>query len=209
MISNKLYVLGAGGHSKVVISTIEACKTSIHGIFDDSLPVAASLNGINILGKISDLQALNTECDAIIAIGNNSSRKKISAKFNNVKWRTFVHPTAYVHPSVKLGAGVIVMAGAIIQPDSIIGDHVIINTGALIDHDCKIGNFVHIAPGCKLAGGVSVQELSFLGIGTTVIQSIQIGSNCMVGAGSVVVNDFVNNLKIFGIPAKVRGNHEQ
>jgi sugar O-acyltransferase (sialic acid O-acetyltransferase NeuD family) len=208
MKGKKLYVLGAGGHSKVVISTIEDSGYAVSGIYDDKLPTTAIHCGKNILGTISDLKNSEEVCDGIIAIGSNSLRKILSAQISNVNWRTFIHPTAYVHPSVKLGLGVVVMAGAIIQPDSVIGDHAIINTGALIDHDCNIGNFVHIAPGCKLAGGVIVQEETFLGIGTAVIHSIRIGSKCLVGAGSVVVEDIATNLKVFGVPAKVRGVYE-
>jgi acetyltransferase-like isoleucine patch superfamily enzyme len=102
------------------------------------------------------------------------------------------------------------MAGAIIQTGTKIGKHSIINTGACIDHDCIIGDFVHIAPNCSLAGGVSVGEGTFFGIGSSIIPNKTIGSWTNVGAGSVIIADQPSNCTTLGIPAKpIKFNNEQ
>ena len=46
-------------------------------------------------------------------------------------------------------------------------------------------------------------ELSFLGIGATIIQGIKIGKNVTVGAGSVVIKDIPDNVIAVGNPAKI------
>ena len=46
-------------------------------------------------------------------------------------------------------------------------------------------------------------ELSFLGIGATIIQGIKIGKNVTVGAGSVVTNDIPDNVVVVGNPARI------
>ena len=85
-------------------------------------------------------------CDrAVIAIGNNAARKALAEKLG-LEWTTVMHPRAYVHESVSLGAVAVVMAGVVLQPGCVVGRHAIINTGALIDHDCTIGDFVHAHP---------------------------------------------------------------
>lgn len=38
----------------------------------------------------------------------------------------------------------------------------------------------------------------------SVIQSLNIGKNCMVGAGSVVLKDIPDNVTVFGCPTKVK-----
>jgi len=46
-------------------------------------------------------------------------------------------------------------------------------------------------------------KLSFVGIGTTIIQGIKIGKNVTVGAGSVVLKDISDNVIAVGNPAKI------
>ncbi len=78
----------------------------------------------------------------------------------------------------------------------------IINTGITIDHDCKIGDFVHLAPGVNLAGGVLVEEGSFLGINSSVIPYKRIGKWVTVGAGGAVIQDVPEFTTVVGVPAK-------
>ena len=49
-------------------------------------------------------------------------------------------------------------------------------------------------------------ELSFIGIGTTIIQGIKIGRNVTIGAGSVVIKDIPDNVMVVGNPAKILKN---
>ena len=46
-------------------------------------------------------------------------------------------------------------------------------------------------------------ELSFIGIGATIIQEIKIGKNVTIGAGSVAIKDIPDNVIIVGNPAKI------
>jgi len=46
-------------------------------------------------------------------------------------------------------------------------------------------------------------ELSFLGIGATIIQGIKIGKNVTIGAGSMVIKDIPDNVIVIGNPAKI------
>ena len=46
-------------------------------------------------------------------------------------------------------------------------------------------------------------ELSFIGIGATIIQGITIGKNVTIGAGSVVIKDILNNVITLGNPTKI------
>jgi len=199
----KVYVFGAGGHSKVVISTLLACGHKIKGIYDDDLTKQnKTLLGIPVIGTIKD--ALSEKNKAgILAIGDNKTRKELSQVLKNWKWVTVIHPRAYVDASVTIGEGTVVFAGSIIQPDANIGLHVIINTGAIVEHDCTIGDFCHIAPGSKLGGGVQVGEGALIGIGANILPGVNIGAWSIVGAGSVVIEDVPDNAVVAGVPAKI------
>ncbi len=193
-----IVVIGAGGHSKVIISTLIARGIHVAAVFDDD----DAKWGNDAQGTVVSETERERGGSAIIAIGDNSKRMEM-AKALRFDWETVIHPTAYVHPSAKVGRGTVIFAGAVVQPDAVIGEHVIVNTGATIDHDCVIGDFAHIAPGVHLAGAVQVGEGAFLGIGSVAIPGVKIGRWSTVGAGAVVIRDLGDGVVAVGNPAKI------
>lgn len=198
-----LWIIGAGGHAKVIIALareldveVEAClddNPSTHGTQVLGVPVVGPFDAATLKGK-----------RAVIAIGNNDARRRVAAQ-TEADWLALVHPRAFVDATVELGAGAIVFAGAVIQPDARIGAHAILNTSASVDHDCVIGDFAHLAPGVHLAGNVTVEEGAFLGVGVSVIPGRRIGAWATVGAGAAVVRDIPDHATAVGVPARVRG----
>jgi sugar O-acyltransferase (sialic acid O-acetyltransferase NeuD family) len=195
----KLWLLGVGGHSKVIVDMAMLSGYSLQGLYDDN-PITHNheFHGLKVCGPIN----LMTSGSGIIAIGDNVIRKKISCKLPNVNWETVIHPSAIISKDVEIGMGTVVMAGVVIQPGVRIGNHCIINTGACIDHDCQISDFVHIGPNTSLAGGVEVGEGTLIGIGSSIIPNIKIGQWSMIGAGSVVLHDQPDYCTVVGSPAR-------
>lgn len=199
---NRIYVIGAGGHAKVVIRTLKEVGFEIESVLDDDANKSGTMiEDIPAESPISKLAKLELR-NAVIAIGENHIRKEIAEKYGDIDWQTAIHPRAYVDPSVKIGRGTVVFAGAIIQSGAVIGDHCIVNTGAIVDHDCVIGNYVHVAPGCSLGGNVSIDEGVFCGIGSCVIPGIKLEKWARVGAGAAVVGDVPAGKTVVGVPAK-------
>jgi len=201
-MEGNVIVLGGGGHAKVVVSSLLALGIKIEAIVDDKENKwGKNIFNIPITGQhdAGDLK----DRKAVIAIGDNQTRKRLAIGTSVAGWKKVIHPHAYVHPSVSIGEGTVVFAGAVIQPDAVIGRHCIINTGAVIDHDCVIGDFAHVGPGARLAGGVTAGEGAFLGIGTVAIVGVSIGKWSIVGAGGVVTENIPDNVIAVGVPAKV------
>lgn len=198
-----VYVIGCGGHAKVVLNVVQQLGHDVAAIFDDDARKCGQpLRGIPVVGpieKIADYPRLPT----VIAVGDNCIRERIASRFE-FDWATLVHPFAYVDPTVTLGPGTVVFAGAVVQADTVLGEHVIINTGASVDHDCRVGRFAHIAPGVRLAGAVQVGDKTLIGIGAVVIPERRVGSNCIVGAGAVVTQNIPDGVTAVGMPARVR-----
>jgi len=189
-------VIGAGGHAKVVISTLTACGTPVAAVLDDDdSKWGTDAQGMRV-GRIERARGGR----GIVGIGDNAQRREM-ARALGLEWQTAVHPAAYVHASAKLGRGTVVFAGAVVQPDAVIGDHVIVNTGATVDHDCVIGDFAHLAPGVHLAGAVQVGEGAFLGIGSVVCPGVKIGRWARLGAGAVAIRDLADGVVAVGVPA--------
>ena len=197
--ARQVIVLGAGGHAKVVVSTLRAAGYEVLALYDrDPTKAGRELMGVRIRP-----QEEVPRCGlAVIGIGGNGTRRRLAEELPLLEWLTLVHPAAWVDPGVKLGPGTVVFAGAVVQPDTVIGSHVIVNTGATIDHDCVVGDFAHLAPGVHLAGDVHVGAGSFLGVGAVTIPGTRIGSWTTVGAGGVVVRNLPDGVKAVGVPAK-------
>ena len=198
-----VWVIGAGGHAKVVIATLRAAGRDIAGVLDDDATKhGGSVLGVPVVGPVE--RAADAEHEAIVAVGANRVRKQIVESLPGMRWASAVHPSAVVDPSVQIGVGSVVFAGAVIQPDTYLGCHVIVNTGATLDHDNRIADYVHVAPGGSLAGDVHLGEGAFLGIGVRAIPGVRVGAWATVGAGAVVVQNLPEAVTAVGVPARVR-----
>lgn len=201
MAGSAFVVIGAGGHAKVVIATIEAAGDHVVHVLDDN-PASwgTTLLGRPVMGPVSP-ELVPRDAVAVLAIGANRARATLAARLP-LRWGTAIHPSAVVHASVGLGEGTVVFAGAVIQPDTKVGAHCIVNTAASVDHDGALGAFVHVAPGVRLAGQVTVGEGTLVGVGSAVIPQITIGAWAVIGAGAAVVTDVADGVTVAGCPAR-------
>ena len=118
-----------------------------------------------------------------------------------VNFATIISSTAIVTPNSKVGNGVAILAGAIVNR-AILEDHVVVNTGAIVEHDCRIGKNTFIGPGAVLGGGISVGENCFIGLGARIRNGISIGKDITVGMGSIVTSDLTMPGLYYGSPLK-------
>ena len=202
----KIVLIGNGGHSKVIQDLILVGNHfQLFAILDDQFKEITS-NGI-IYAPVSYITSLakSYEFKLVIAIGNNTTRKKLVSELEipHKQYATLIHPTAIISSSVKLGQGTVVMPNVVINADTVIGNHVIINSSSVIEHDNSINDFAHIGPNATLTGSVTVGEGTQIGAAASVIPNAKIGSWCTIGAGSTVINHIPSYSKAVGGPAKV------
>lgn len=195
-----LWIIGAGGHARVIAEVASASGFQIKFI-DNTLQNALGEQGFLSL-DINEIEHL------ICGVGSVSTmlpRSKILAKYTcfQAKFTNIIHPSAIIAPSAVLGGGVFVGPRVVINANAKINDHCIINSGAVVEHDCSLGVNCHIASGAVLAGGVSTDDNVMIGSGAVIIQNRVIAKNSVIGAGSVVIKDICeSDLTWVGNPAR-------
>lgn len=199
----KLVIIGASGHGKVV-ADIARLNEYKQIVFLDDSKVSGKCSDYEIVGDSKSIDKF--DCDFFVAIGNAQIRDKIfdvlKKKDKNIV--TLIHPDAVIGENVYIGMGSVVMAGAVINPCTKIGEGCIVNTCSSVDHDGLIGDFVHIAVGAHLCGTVFVGDKTWIGAGATVSNNIEICAECTIGAGAVVVKNIEEKGTYIGVPARKR-----
>lgn len=199
MLKNR-FLVGYSGHSFPIIEALRSMNLSFNGYFE-KVEKDKNPYHLNYLGDEKGY-TFSTEDGVFVAIGDNKLRKKISEKLKDqVQLFSIIDSSSIVRSQINR-LGIIVNAGAVIQPQCLIGEGVIVNSNAVIEHECIIENYVHIAPGAVLTGNVLVGENSLIGANATILPGIKIGKNCIIGAGSVVTRDIFDNSIVKGKPAK-------
>lgn len=201
-MKDKIVIIGASGHGKVIadIAKLNGYKEIV--FLDDDM--SKHKNGLyDVVGTSKDIGSYKDEYDCIIAIGNNTIREKIYHDLKEIKQTVLIHPSAVIDKTVVIEEGTVVMANAVINADTKIGKGCIINTAATVDHDCIIGEFVHISPGVHIAGTVHIENRTWIGIGSSVVNNLTICNDCIIGAGSTVVKDIKTSGTYVGCPARM------
>ncbi|MGP1346934.1 MAG: acetyltransferase [Phycisphaerales bacterium] len=209
--TGSIYLIGGGGHAKVVADAAALGGRPVAGIFDDqdSPPACVEL-AIPHLGPVAlAAHSLTDDPSAAthIAMGSIDARARILSELSargihSDRFATIIHPAAIVAPSVAIGRGVFIAPAAVINPHARIADHAIINTGAIIEHDVAIGENAHIAPRSVLCGQARVGDGVLIGAGAVVIPLITIEDGATVGAGAVVVRPVARDQTVVGTPAR-------
>ncbi|MGD6961102.1 acetyltransferase [Fictibacillus phosphorivorans] len=203
-MKNKLLIIGASGHGKVVADiAVKMERWQEIAFLDDDESITTSM-GFDVIGSSDEALKYIDDYEIFIGIGNNDIRQKVqeNLEINGAIIPVLTHPNIAIGEQVEVGAGTVVMAGAVVNCCTKIGKGCIINTGSTIDHDNCIEDFVHISPGAHLAGTVKVGRGSWLGIGSIVSNNINIPNGCKIGAGAVVVKNITQSGVYVGTPAK-------
>ena len=161
-----MLIYGAGGHGKVVAEAAMLAGFSVVGFIDDNRP-----SGAKVLKDISIIASSEEDLSSfgeyfIVAIGDNKVRKqKYNQLVNILKPSIIIHPYAAVSDEANIGAGTVILAGAVINAGVEVGVNCIINSLSLIDHESRIGDNSHIAQGSIIGSNVSLSDESTTSLG--------------------------------------------
>ena len=195
-----LTIIGAGGHSKVVVDVVVNNGINKFSILDSSPSKVGSIiqgEPVSILKDRTKIQTFH------IAIGDNQVRTNLYNKYiYQAEFISVISEQAYVANTSVVGKGSFIAAKSIVSADSTLGLGCIVNHGAIIEHDCEVGDFCHIAPNATLLGGVILGQSVFVGAGATILPDVKIAAGVIIGAGAVVLSDILERSTVVGSPAR-------
>ena len=207
----RLFILGGGGHGRVVSEAALLSKKwkSIYLVDpkQDSELSGSGSQEKKIFYEKKDILETDVsfkEDYLFIGIGSSEIRSNLYRKNSELgaKFTNIIHPSAILSKKIKVEEGSFFGPNCVVNTNTNIGICVIVNSAAVVEHDCEIGNFSHIAPKATVAGGVKVGTNTHIGGNSFVNENLIIGENVIIGSGSVVPYNIVERGTYVGNPAK-------
>lgn len=206
----KSVIIGAGTYGEVYLAYLQEAGINIVGFLDDNPKyIGQSVRGVPILGGITRLNDLkSTEgVEAVYCpLGNNKLRVKFLSMAHELGYETpnYIHPSVLISPNVTIGNGVYILLGTTIMPHTIIKDYVMISMGVHLAHHNVLEEGVFLSTGCNFGASIHAHKYAYCGISSTIMTGIhELGEDCLIGAGAVVIKDVPDNAVMAGVPAKV------
>lgn len=193
MLNKELILLGAGGHAKSCVDVVEMENVyKIIGLVGLSSEIGQAYLGYAVIADDAAMCRLaSLYPNALVSVGQISSPDLRIRIFNDARAAGFrfpeiVSPRAQVSKHASIGAGTIVMHGAVVNAGAVIGQNCIVNTHAIVEHDAVVGDHCHISTGVAVNGGVRVGTGSFIGSGAVIREGLCLPERSFIKMGSLV-----------------------
>jgi sugar O-acyltransferase (sialic acid O-acetyltransferase NeuD family) len=205
----KIIIIGGGDFAKKIIRLIGRIGDyEIIGYTD--IEDRGTLFGVDYLGNDENVPNLFEKyncANVAIGIGGNISladaKRRIISRLveNNINFPSLISPNAFIEEDVIIGEGVVVFDNVFVDYGVRIGDFSVLNLNVTICHNTIISENVIFSPNSLATGGSEIGKNSFIGSNVTINPYIKIGSECIIGTGSVAIKDCLKSGTYVGIPA--------
>ena len=206
----KSVIIGAGTYGEVYLAYLQEAGIDIVGFLDDDPKYEGqSVRGVPVLGGISRLNDLKetANIEAVYCpLGNNKLRVKFLTMARELGYETpnYIHPSVLISPNVTIGKGVYILLGTTIMPHTEIRDFVMISMGVHLAHHNVLDEGVFLSTGCNFGASIHAHKYAYCGISSTIMTGLhELGEDCLIGAGAVVIKDVEAKAVMAGVPAKV------
>jgi sugar O-acyltransferase (sialic acid O-acetyltransferase NeuD family) len=206
----KSVIIGAGNYGEVYLAYLQEAGVEVVGFIDDDPKwQGGNVKGVPVLGGISALEILKDTygIEAVYCpLGNNKLRVKFLSYARDLGYKipNYIHPSVIISPNVSIGEGVYILPGSIIMPHTVLKDFVMISSGVHVAHHNLIDEGVFMSTGCNFGACIHAHKYAYCGIGSTIMTGLhELGENCLIGAGAVIIRDVESKAIMVGIPAKV------
>lgn len=200
--SERLLILGFGGHARSVADVAIACGFTELAFIEESAREGEDFLGHPVMAQLAPF--VGRDWQVFPAAGDNQKRSEQYARALELGFAvaTLVSPRASLGVGATIAAGSFVGHLAHVGPMARVGQACIINTAALVEHECEIGDFCHVSIKAAVAGRTRIGRYSMLGAGATAIDRISLCGEVMIGAGAVVTRSIETPGTYVGVPAR-------
>lgn len=160
-MNRNLLIVGAGMYGAVAyeIAAEMGCFEKIDFVDDKRTD---TVNGIDVIGKVKDLEKLSCRYgNIIVAIGNPEVRLRLLGTIEeNTRFRivSLISPRAYVSPSAEIMQGCVIEPMSVVHTGCVVGKGCFISAGAVVNHYGRLCDCVHIDCNATVAGNALVPE---------------------------------------------------
>lgn len=206
----KVYFLGAANPETIrMIKAVEKTYPNfiVKGFLDNDLSKQGKeFYGYPIIGGLDIVPALVDDDVGFVNLitGSTVARYETSKKIIELggKLINFIHPSVDL-TMVKIGSGVYIQEGVIVQAGVSIGNNTSIHIGTMVGHETSIGDSVFIAHSVSISGLCEIGDGCFIGTNSTILPRLKIGKWVTVGAGAVILEDVPDYAVIVGNPGRI------
>ena len=207
----KSVIIGAGTYGEVYLAYLQEAGVDVVGFLDDdSKYEGTEVRGVPVLGGVSSLETLKDThgVEAVYCpLGNNKLRVKFLTYARDLGYKipNFIHPSVFVSPEVSIGdKGVYILPRTVIMPWTRIHNYVMMSVNSIVSHHSELDEGTFLSFGVNFGASIHAKKYTYCGISSTIMTGVhELGENCMIGAGAVVIKDVPDNAVMAGVPAKV------
>lgn len=120
----------------------------------------------------------------------------------NLDCVTYIHETVQIHPTAKIGKGVVIMNFSTVMQEVSVGNHCIIEMYCLVSHNSSIGNNCILHSGTMVAGGTEIGNNCMFNFKSSALNKLKICDNVTVGAMSCITKSITDSGHYIGSPAR-------
>ena len=186
----RTFIVGAGGHGRVILDVLRAAGLADGVCFVDDEPSrwGTEVDGAAVAGPRSVLRHGDR---VYLGVGDNIARWRLAHDLaaRGCRFPTLVSPTATVSPRARIDDGAVVLHRAVVQAGARIERFAVINTGAIVEHDGIVREAAQLAPGVSTGGNVTIGRGALVGIGAAVNRGVAVGAWSLISPGMSVIHD--------------------
>jgi sugar O-acyltransferase (sialic acid O-acetyltransferase NeuD family) len=200
-------LIAAGGLAREVIASAPDGIRIVALLDDDPTTHGRTVGGLPVLGGLERIAELQRAA-IVVCAGSGRARRGLVARLaefgiTQQRFATVLGTGVRVPSGCHVGAGSIVLPGAVLTADVSIGRHVVVMPNATLTHDDRVDDFATVCAGVSLGGGVHVGEAAYLGMNAGVRQHLAVGAGATLGMGGVLLEDLPAGETWAGVPARV------
>jgi sugar O-acyltransferase (sialic acid O-acetyltransferase NeuD family) len=211
-MTRPLVIVGAGGFARETADAVRAVpwierQYDLVGFLDDNPALqGARIGGSPVLGPVAAVHD-DPRLVAVVCVGRPdayTARRALVIRLDLPidRYATIIHPAASVGSTCRVGPGSVLLAGAALTADVVVGSHVSIMPQVVLTHDVRVDDYATLASGVRLGGGVHVGTGAYLASGVGVREGLTVGRWAMVGMNSAVTRDVPDERLWYGSPAR-------